>query len=77
MLRSKRSDAGHQFYQTIKLTLFYCRVEEVFIVKTGTFYNDNFRNIVVIQEERKLYFQKYFQAILRAKKHGININFFA
>lgn len=61
------------FYRMIKRFWLYGGVKEIMITESGAFYKDQLVNGVVNDTQRVLYFQQYLNALLRAKKEGINI----
>lgn len=61
------------FYRTIKRIWLHGGVKEIIITENGSFYEDQLKNGVINDQERIDYFQKHLQAVLRAKKEGVNI----
>ncbi|HCL05170.1 MAG TPA: beta-glucosidase, partial [Chitinophagaceae bacterium] len=46
---------------------------EIMITESGAFYKDQMINGVIADTKRIDYFQQYLNALLRAKKEGVNI----
>jgi len=64
---------AESFYRTIKRIWLHGGVKEIIITENGAFYKDSLKNGVIDDKERIAYFQKHLQAVLKAKKEGINI----
>jgi len=61
------------FYRTIKRIWMHGGVKEIIITENGSFYKDVLKNGVINDTERIAYFQQHLQAVLKAKKEGVNI----
>jgi len=61
------------FYKTIKRFWLYGGVKEIIITENGSAFKDTIKNGVIDDVERIHYFQQHLQAMLRAKKEGVNI----
>ena len=61
------------FYRTIKRIWLHGSVKEIIITENGSFYKDELKNGVINDTERIIYFQQHLQAVLKAKKEGVNI----
>lgn len=62
------------FYRMIKRFWLYGSVKEIMITEGGACYKDQLINGQVNDIERIAYFQLYLEALLKAKKEGINIS---
>ena len=65
---------AESFYKTIKRIWLYGAVKEIIITENGSFFKDVLKNGVVDDAERINYFQQHLQAVLKAKKDGVNVN---
>ncbi|MBC7886712.1 MAG: beta-glucosidase [Ferruginibacter sp.] len=61
------------FYRTIKKIWLYGGVKEIIITENGSAFKDSIKNGIVDDTERIDYFQQHLQALLKAKKEGVNI----
>ena len=61
------------FYRTIKKIWLYGGVKEIIITENGSCYKDVVKNGVIDDKERIAYFQQHLQAVLKAKKDGVNV----
>lgn len=61
------------FYRMIKRCWLYGGVKEIMITESGAFYKDQVVNGVIADTAHIQYFQQYLNALLRAKKEGVNI----
>jgi beta-glucosidase len=64
---------AESFYRTIKRIWMHGGVKEIIITENGSFYKDVLKNGVINDTERIAYFQQHLQAVLKAKKEGVNI----
>ena len=65
---------AESFYKTIKRIWLYGAVKEIIITENGSFFKDVLKSGVVDDAERINYFQQHLQAVLKAKKEGVNVN---
>jgi beta-glucosidase len=61
------------FYEIIKQFSKYEKVKEIIITENGAYFKDKIVNGELNDEDRTKYFQQYLNALLQAKKDGINI----
>ena len=61
------------FYRTIKKIWDYDNVKEIIITENGSFFKDEIKNGVIDDKERIDYFKQHLNAVLKAKKDGVNI----
>ena len=61
------------FYNILKKFWKYGGIKEIIVSENGASFNDVLQNGVVNDEARIEYFRQYLQALLKAKKDGINI----
>ena len=61
------------FYRTIKRVWLHGGVKEIIITENGSSFKDTIKNGVIADDERIDYFQEHLQAVLKAKKEGVNI----
>lgn len=64
---------AESFYKTIKRVWLYGGVRSIMITENGAAFKDHIVNGRVADPERIEYFQQHLQALLRAKKEGVNI----
>jgi len=62
------------FYKTIKKIWLYGSIKEIIITENGSAFKDVLKDGIINDAERIDYFQKHLQAVLKAKKEGVNIN---
>ena len=61
------------FYRTIKKIWLYGGVKEIIITENGATFKDTLKDGVIDDKERINYFNQHLQAMLKAKKEGVNI----
>ena len=61
------------FYRTIKRIWLYGGVKEIIITENGAAFKDELKNGIIDDAARIDYFQQHLQALLKAKKEGVNI----
>jgi beta-glucosidase len=61
------------FYEIIKQFSKYEKVKDIIITENGAYFKDKIVNGELNDENRTKYFQQYLNALLQAKKDGINI----
>jgi beta-glucosidase len=61
------------FYNIIKKIAAYSGVKKIIITENGAAFKDELKNGVINDADRIAYFQQHLQAVLKAKKEGINI----
>jgi len=61
------------FYRTIKRIWLHGGVKEIIITENGSAFKDEIKNGVIADDARIDYFQQHLQAVLKAKKEGVNI----
>jgi len=61
-------------YRMLKRYWLYGGVKEIIVTEGGACYKDKLINGVVDDKERSQYFNDYLQAVLKAKKKGVNVN---
>ena len=61
------------FYRTIKKIWLYGGVKEIIVTENGSAFKDVSKNGIIDDAERIKYFQQHLQAVLKAKKEGVNI----
>lgn len=61
------------FYSILKKFWKYGAVKEIIVTENGAAYHDQLKDGAVNDVERISYFQQYIQAMLRAKKEGVNV----
>ena len=61
------------FYRTIKKIWLYGGVKEIIITENGAAFKDTLKDGVIDDKERINYFNQHLQAMLKAKKEGVNI----
>lgn len=61
------------FYRTIKKIWLYGGVKEIIITENGAAFKDTLKDGVIDDKERVNYFNQHLQAVLKAKKEGVNI----
>ena len=61
------------FYRTIKKIWLHGGVKEIIITENGAAFKDNLKDGVIDVNERIDYFKQHLQAVLKAKKGGVNI----
>ncbi|WP_301928247.1 GH1 family beta-glucosidase [Ferruginibacter sp.] len=61
------------FYRTIKKIWLYGGVKEIIITENGAAFKDEIKHGVIDDAERIAYFKQHLQAVLKAKKEGVNI----
>jgi beta-glucosidase len=66
--------APDSFYRMLKRFWLYGGVKEIMVTESGAAFADQVLNGQVNDTERVDYFQQYLQALLRAKKEGVNIS---
>ena len=64
---------AESFYRTIKRIWKYGGVKEIIISENGAAFKDQIKNGIIDDAERINYFQQHLQAMLKAKKEGVNI----
>lgn len=64
---------AESFYRTIKKIWLYGGVKEIMITENGAAFKDELKNGVINDAERINYFQQHLQALMKAKKEGVNI----
>ncbi|MFT3681836.1 MAG: GH1 family beta-glucosidase [Ferruginibacter sp.] len=64
---------GESFYRMLKRYWLYGGVKEIIVTEGGACFNDTLINGSVNDDKRIAYFDDYIQAMLKAKKKGINI----
>jgi beta-glucosidase len=64
---------AESFYRMLKKIWLYGGVKEIIITENGAYYKDEVKNGVVNDEQRIQYFKDHLQAVLKAKKEGVNI----
>jgi beta-glucosidase len=64
---------AESFYKMIKKIWLYGGVKEIIITENGACYKDVVNNGAVNDAERIAYFRDHLQAMLKAKKEGVNI----
>lgn len=62
------------FYRMIKRFWLYGGVKEIIVTEGGAAFKDILANGTVNDVERIDYFKQYLQAVLRARKEGVNVN---
>ena len=62
------------FYNIIKKVANYPNVKEIIITENGAAFKDNLINGVIDDADRIAYFKGHLQAVLKAKKEGINVS---
>lgn len=61
------------FYHMLKKIWLYGGVKEIIITENGAYYKDVVKNGVINDVQRIQYFKDHLQAVLKAKKDGVNI----
>ena len=61
------------FYRTIKKIWLYGGVKEILITENGAAFKDELKNGIIDDRSRIDYFNQHLQAVLKAKKEGVNI----
>lgn len=61
------------FYRTIKRIWLYGGVKEIIVSENGAAFKDELKNGVIDDKERIDYFKLHLQALLKAKKEGVNL----
>jgi len=64
---------GESLYRMLKKCWLYGGVKEIIITEGGACFKDKVENGIVNDTARILYFQEYLQAVLKAKRKGINV----
>ena len=64
---------ANSFYNILKKFWKYGGIKEIIVSENGAAFNDVLQNGIVNDEARIDYFKQYLQALLKAKKEGINI----
>lgn len=64
---------AHSFYKTIKKIWSHGGVKEIIITENGAAFKDELKNGVINDAARIEYFDQHLQAMLKAKKEGVNI----
>ena len=61
------------FYRTIKRIWNYDGVKEIIITENGSYFKDELKNGTINDIQRIEYYEQHLQAVLKAKKEGVNI----
>jgi beta-glucosidase len=61
------------FYKTIKRVWLYGAVKSIFITENGAAFKDKNTSAIIDDKERIQYFEDHLQAVLKAKKEGVDI----
>ncbi len=61
------------FYKTIKRIWLYGGVKEIIITENGSAFKDSLKNGTIDDTARIDYFQQHLQALLKAKREGVNV----
>ena len=64
---------ANSFYRTIKRIWNYDAVKEIIITENGSYFKDELKNGTINDIQRIEYYQQHLQAVLKAKKEGVNI----
>ncbi len=64
---------GESFYRMLKRIWLYGGVKKIIVTESGAAFKDKLVNGVVNDENRIGYFNEYMQALLKAKKAGVNV----
>ncbi|MEO6231135.1 MAG: GH1 family beta-glucosidase [Ferruginibacter sp.] len=64
---------AESFYRTIKRVWLHGGVKEIFITENGASFKDELKHGVIDDKARIDYFHQHLQAVLKAKKEGVNI----
>jgi beta-glucosidase len=64
---------AESFYRVIKKIWLYGGVKEIIVTENGAYYKDAVKNGMINDAERIQYFKDHLQAVLRAKKEGVNV----
>lgn len=64
---------GDSFYRVLRRFWLYGGIKEIIVTESGACFKDKLANGVVNDEQRIDYFKEYLEAMLKAKRKGINV----